>query len=144
MAVLKNARHELFAQSVAQGKTAHEAYTLAGFKENYGNASTMLNRPDIQTRLNEIKSKNAKKTVITAEYLTERLNSLAEKAEECGQHSAAVSAIDKMAKINGFGLDRPQVNIANNVAPDAESLRKALFEHVLARKTEDSDTDRAH
>lgn len=139
MPVLKNARHERFAQFVAQGKTLVEAHELAGFKVNDGNCSTLHNRPDIQERLKELKERIVKKTVITAEYLTERLNELALEARDRGQLSAAVSAIDKMAKINGFGLERAQVNVTNNVPQDAESLRKALLEHVLARKSDDSD-----
>lgn len=133
MPVLKNARRERFCQELAQGKTAQEAYKLAGFKDNRGNASTMFNSPEIQDRLNQIKSQTAKKTVITAEWLTDRLQRLAEKADECNQLSAAVSALDKVAKINGFGLDRAQINVKNEVTADPEALRRAVFEEYLAR-----------
>lgn len=36
MPVLKNARHERFAQGRAKGKTIDEAYVDAGFKANRG------------------------------------------------------------------------------------------------------------
>jgi hypothetical protein len=42
--VLKNARHEIFAQAVAQGKEIGEAYVKAGFKANTGNPSTLKNK----------------------------------------------------------------------------------------------------
>jgi phage terminase small subunit len=37
MGILINPRHECFAQALAQGKTANEAYALAGYKANEGN-----------------------------------------------------------------------------------------------------------
>lgn len=39
MPVLKNARHERFAQARANGKTVDDAYVDAGFKANNGNAA---------------------------------------------------------------------------------------------------------
>jgi phage terminase small subunit len=41
MGTLANQRHERFAQALAQGKSATEAYALAGYKANDGNASRM-------------------------------------------------------------------------------------------------------
>ncbi len=38
MPVLKNARHERFAQNVAKGMSAAEAYEKAGYKRNDGSA----------------------------------------------------------------------------------------------------------
>jgi hypothetical protein len=41
MGPLANQRHERFAQALAQGKTATEAYALAGYRANDGNASRL-------------------------------------------------------------------------------------------------------
>ncbi|MDE3809945.1 terminase small subunit [Sinorhizobium meliloti] len=54
MPVLKNARHEKFAQELAKGKTADEAYQLAGFKPNRGNASVLKQKESISNRVAEI------------------------------------------------------------------------------------------
>ncbi|WP_130225106.1 hypothetical protein [Bradyrhizobium sp. Leo121] len=40
MPILKNSKHERFAQDLAKGKTADEAYVLAGHQENRGNQSS--------------------------------------------------------------------------------------------------------
>lgn len=45
MPVLKNARHETFAQGLAKGLTADEAYAAAGFTPNRGNATRMKASP---------------------------------------------------------------------------------------------------
>lgn len=54
MPVLKNARHEKFAQALSNGKTADEAYQLAGFKPNRGNAATLKQKQSISNRITEI------------------------------------------------------------------------------------------
>lgn len=54
MSALKNSRHEKFAQELAKGKPASEAYVLAGFKANTGNASTLNAQESISKRVREI------------------------------------------------------------------------------------------
>lgn len=51
MPVLPNQRHEAFAQALAKGKTADEAYALAGFKPNRGNAATLKAKQSILDRV---------------------------------------------------------------------------------------------
>lgn len=67
MPVLSNARHELFAQSIAEGKTATEAYVLAGYKDDDGNACKMAARPEVQARIQEITGAAAEKVGVTCE-----------------------------------------------------------------------------
>ncbi|OJF97590.1 terminase small subunit [Pararhizobium antarcticum] len=54
MPVLRNARHEKFAQLLAQGKTADDAYAQAGFKANRGNATTLKRKQNIQDRVSHL------------------------------------------------------------------------------------------
>lgn len=54
MPVLKNARHEAFAQGLAKGLTADEAYQKAGFKANRGNASVLKHKQNILKRVDEL------------------------------------------------------------------------------------------
>lgn len=54
MPVLRNARHEKFAQLLAQGKTADDAYAQAGFKANRGNAATLKQKQSIQERVSQL------------------------------------------------------------------------------------------
>lgn len=57
MPVLKNARHEKFAQALAKGKTATEAYAEAGFKPHDGNAARLRGNERISARVDEITGK---------------------------------------------------------------------------------------
>lgn len=54
MPVLKNARHERFAQELARGKTASDAYVEAGFRPSRHNASRLQHAEHIVQRRDEI------------------------------------------------------------------------------------------
>ncbi|MEW9613742.1 hypothetical protein AB3G45_07900 [Shinella sp. S4-D37] len=51
---MKNARHEKFAQALAKGKTADDAYAEAGFKPDRGNASRLQQKDNIRQRVAEL------------------------------------------------------------------------------------------
>jgi phage terminase small subunit len=70
---LKNQRHERFAQFLAQGKDGDEAYELAGFKPNRGNASSLKAKQNIQDRVAAILAKSAAKVGITQERVLAEL-----------------------------------------------------------------------
>src|SRR6478736_3591885 len=61
MGPLSNPRHERFAQPLAQGKTATEAYILAGYKANAGNATRMKGNERISARVQEIVGRAAER-----------------------------------------------------------------------------------
>jgi ATP-dependent DNA ligase len=54
MPALVNARHERFAQEIAKGVGAAEAYVTAGFKPNAGNARTLRNNQAVRKRIQAI------------------------------------------------------------------------------------------
>jgi phage terminase small subunit len=63
--LLKRPRHERFAQELASGKSADEAYVLAGFTANRGNASRLKANESIEARVEEILSQAALRVEIT-------------------------------------------------------------------------------
>lgn len=52
--ILRNPRHERFAQELAAGKTASQAYVIAGYKENRHNAAALARQEHIAARCDEI------------------------------------------------------------------------------------------
>jgi hypothetical protein len=48
MGILTNPRHELFAQELAKGRSATEAYMLAGYKPCRQNAARLMTNDDIR------------------------------------------------------------------------------------------------
>ena len=91
MPFLANARHERFAQELAAGKTATEAYELAGFKPNRHNAATLAHKHHISDRTREILTerkdmheraveKAVEKLSLTREWVLARLVTNVERA----------------------------------------------------------------
>ena len=54
MPSLDNANHERFAQELAAGKSAVDAYEAAGYRRNRGHASTLRKNPKLLKRVDEI------------------------------------------------------------------------------------------
>lgn len=77
MPVLKNARHEKFAQNVAKGKSATEAYKLAGFnarsKSAEAAASRLLGNVKVHARVEELKAAGAERAEISIEKVLREL-----------------------------------------------------------------------
>ena len=65
MPVLAKPRHEKFAQAVARGMTAADAYLEAGYSPNRGNAARLNANEDIQRRAEELTRRAAAGVVIT-------------------------------------------------------------------------------
>lgn len=82
MPVHPNARHELFAQEMAKGKTVDKAYQLAGFKPNRGNASRLKADASIQSRVAEIQLAIAERVEIDEAYV---LSTIKDTVERCKQ-----------------------------------------------------------
>lgn len=64
MPVLPNAKHERFAQELAKGKSATEAYALAGYKPSQPNASRLISNDMVQARVAELTGKAAERAEI--------------------------------------------------------------------------------
>lgn len=128
MTVLSNPRHERFCQELAQGKTATEAYELAGFKPDDGNASKLFKRPDVQARVQEITGKIAEKVAekaaVDKAWVIDRLVENADRAMQAkavqgeegqviGEYryegSVANRALELIGKEFGMFVDRKEV-----------------------------------
>ena len=113
MPVLSNAKRELFCQHLALGKTASEAYALAGYKPSRSNASVLKAKQNISGRLAEILRESEKTVLDQIEYTRDALLSELEEARQLalkrGQPSAAVQASMGKARILGLIIDRREV-----------------------------------
>jgi phage terminase small subunit len=89
VAVLKNSKHEAFAQGLAKGLSADAAYQAAGYKPNRGNASVLKANQSIEARIAEIMGKAAERVEVDKAWV---LNNLKTVAERCMQ---AVPVLDR-------------------------------------------------
>ena len=73
MAILKNAKHELFAQEIAKGATAAQAYVIAGYTKNDGNAIRLKGNEKIVARVEELMRASAEKAGVTVDRIVSEL-----------------------------------------------------------------------
>ena len=125
MPSLSNPRHERFAQELAKGKSAAQAYVDAGYEADGHsaevNASRLLRKAEVSRRVAELQERGAMRTEITIEKLTEMLLEDREAARAAGQFGPAISALEKIAKLHGLFNERRQ-----NREPRAIVLPTAL------------------
>lgn len=100
MPILKNARHEAFAQALAIGKTADEAYAAAGYKPNRGNATRMKANESVRKRVTEIVAKISEKAEWSAADRLSALKRISDASED-NDPRVAVSAIAEANKMQG-------------------------------------------
>lgn len=72
MPVLRNPKHERYAQSMAAGKTATEAMADAGYADPR-NSTRLTKNEEIRSRIDELQEKAAEKALISRQWVIERL-----------------------------------------------------------------------
>jgi hypothetical protein len=134
MPVLSNAKHELFCQHLALGKTASEAYEMAGYKPSRSNASVLRANQNVSDRLSEILQQSERKVVQQIEYTRDsilaELDEARKMAIELKNPSAAWQAAMAKAKLLGLVIDRREVG---NVGPFDDMTDEELIS-AAARK----------
>lgn len=76
MPVLSNAKWEKFAQGLAKGQTADEAYANAGYKPNRHNASRLKTNENIESRVAELVGRGADKAEVTIARVLDEMRKL--------------------------------------------------------------------
>jgi hypothetical protein len=122
MPVLKNHKHERFAQELAKGKTADEAYELAGFKANRGNASTLKAKQNISDRVEELLARGAARAEMTVATILDELEEARGLAREIQQPAPMVAASMGKAKVAGLLVEKAQVSGPNGGPIQTEDI----------------------
>lgn len=120
MPVLDNPRHELFAQELAKGKSASEAYVTAGYAENDGNAIRLKGNERISARVAEIVERSSVRVEITLAKLMEMAATVYDRSLEQGQNAAAISAVKELGVLSGYRVERRE-NTNRNIDEISDS-----------------------
>lgn len=151
MPILNNPRHERFAQALAAGRPASDAYVEAGYKPNRGNATTLKQDQSILNRVDEILAEREamhgqataeaiKSAALTKEWVIETLmenvaramqTTEVKRADGTGtgeyqyQGNVANKALELLGKELGMFIERRQ-----NVPPGAELTDEQLSKRI--------------
>ena len=148
MPVLSNARHERFAQEVAKGKTAGQAYRHA-----YGidtpsadvGACRLLKNVKIATRVQEILGRGAERAEITVETLIGYAEEARQLALRIEQPSAAVAAIKEIGVLAGVRVEKSErKNIHDARELTDEELDAALAGTLVGEETSPPSSALSH
>jgi phage terminase small subunit len=109
---LSNPRHELFAQVLAAGCNATEAYVKAGYHLNKGNAGRLKANERIRKRVEELQARNVQAQEaavgVTIEQLRAQFAEAYAIAKELSQPTAMVAATTAQAKLAGLWIERSE------------------------------------
>jgi phage terminase small subunit len=117
MPILSNARHERFAQALAAGKTADEAYQQAGYKQSRPAASRLSTNVNVKARVAELLNKSALKADVTRETIADMLRADRTLARELSQVGAAVRAAESLGKLYGHYVEHKSLTIDDKRSP---------------------------
>ena len=119
MPTLKNPRHERFAQLLASGKTATDAYEQAGYKRSDSNGPNLARTDEISGRVAEINGETlererkiqaiaTERCAVTRQSLIEKAQEICARAIEAGQLSAATAAVKEIGVLSGIRIERSE------------------------------------
>jgi phage terminase small subunit len=133
MGQLSNPRHERFAQGLAHGKSADEAYRAAGFSENRGNASRLKSNESIQSRVAELQQRVVENVSLTKEWVIEQLIDNVKRAKELEDLSPANTALQLLGKELGMFVERTEnINVNHDVTDEPLSDEQWERDHAAA------------
>jgi phage terminase small subunit len=145
MPTLRNPKWERFAQELAGGKTAGQAYELAGFSPNPANAWRLHQREEVRRRINEIldqRQRAADKALANAAaragvdefWVLRNLRLNAVMAMRAGDRAAAARSIELIGKHLSMFIDHKQIEIA--YVDDADEYLAKIIALVDAKTIE--------
>lgn len=110
MPILKNSRHELFAQELAKGKSATEAMQVAGYADPR-NSTRLKKNDEIRHRVAELQERSAERAEVTVDSLIAELDRVLREAfaGDRPQLTAAVAAIKEKGILSGKRIERAEV-----------------------------------
>lgn len=134
MGALANPRHERFAQELAKGKTADEAYQEAGYAENRGNATRLKANESVAARVVELQERGAVRVELTLADIIAELDEARRAAltAPTPQTGSAVAATMGKAKLLGLIVDKAEVKSEVEVTDARERLARVVLGHVAA------------
>lgn len=151
MPVLSNQRHEQFAQALAKGKSAADAYVNAGYRASRSAASRLSTNVNIERRVAELQEKVADKAGWTAADRLIGLKTIYD-ATKGGDPRTAIAAINEANRMQGShapakhqhsgpnGGPIPTVDLTNATDEDLERL-EALFGPLAGASGDDAEGD---
>lgn len=144
MPILSSARQELFAQGLAAGKTADQAYIDAGYSPDRHHAARLATKGHVRARVEELLGRATQGIVLTQQWVIEKLIENANRAMQEAEVKAgsgeykydgavANRALELLGKQIGMFIER-QVTDQNLTVLSGEPMTDEDWEAQYASK----------
>ncbi len=120
MPVLRNSRHELFAQEIVKGTGNADSYIASGYdvSKNVASAAAtrLLKDRRICSRIAELHRRGVDRAVVTVESLIREVDEARALAMSINQPAAAVAAIKEKGVLSGKRVERSEQGLPGEFA----------------------------
>lgn len=136
MAMLKNQKHELFAQAIARGESGRSAYLASGYNvtETAADAcaSRLLSSAKVSSRVAELRQRmeTVEKTVLTKAWVIEETISLQRAAKAAGAYGPAAKCLELLAREVLAFVERKEVGAPGEFSTLSEDELVAIIREV--------------
>lgn len=144
MPILKNAKHEAFAQGLAKGMCAVDAYEQAGYAPHRSSASKLQTNPNITARVVELTEPAVKATELSATLVLAGLLTEATRTGDGASHGARVSAWGLLGKYYKLFTDKIEADVNVNDTGDAKQRLVDLVARQAPTEVPSDDTEEPH
>lgn len=147
MPVLENARHELFAQSLAKGSRQVAALADSGLSYSEANtpsaAARLARRPDVKQRVAELLTDASMITKLDKAYIMSELQKTYDRATASEDYSACNKSLELLGKELGMFVDRHEIDVQlkRKVIVERLTEEQAAQMTALVRAIEDGGRD---
>lgn len=132
--ILRNQRHERFAQFYVSGMTISEAYLAAGFKSKHAHAagSALLKQPHVALRVKGLQDNAARKAELSRKDILDRILDDWNTSRKLGQMASALKAGELLGKeMFRMFVDRKEVGGPGDFDNKSEDeLRKIIKDGI--------------
>ena len=140
--VLRNPRHELFAQGIVAGLSRADAYSKAGFKGKNPSASSsaIYNRPEVQIRIKELLDNSAARSEFSRKEVLDRIVQDWELARKLGQVASALKAAELYGRdVHKMFTERKEVGGPGDFDAKSEDELREIIQKEMHDLGWDSD-----
>ena len=133
-------KQQLYVENILDGKPPIVAYENAGYSmksshDNRNNAANKLQRSGpVKVALGKIRGLAIKRSMVTREFLVEKLLEQREEAVSLGQIGAANQSVMGAAKLMGLEVNKTEVNVNHKF--EAQAATQELYDMLRSRGRE--------
>ena len=136
MPVLKNPKHELFAQAIARGENGRTAFRETGFTGTDSSADSLASRLSrnikVSARIAELKERQsaATRTVLTKAWVVEETIALARLAKDNGAYGPAAKCMELLAReVNAF-VEKKEIGAPGDFSDETEAVLRSRLDEL--------------